>query len=128
VILGLGIDAVDIDRVRRMLAKHPERMRRRLFTEAELRYVGGKSSPAQHLAVRLAAKEATYKALAGNDLARGIRWRDVEVLSRSKDGAPILVLHGPAEDRFLEMGGGRSLVSLTHSALSAVAVVVIESD
>jgi holo-[acyl-carrier protein] synthase len=124
-IVGLGVDAVEIDRVGRMFADKGDRMLRRLFTGDELSYITGKIAPAQHLAVRLAAKEAAYKALAGNELARGIGWRDVEVVSRA-DGAPMLRLHGSAERRFVELGGTVVHVSLSHSDITAVAVVIVE--
>jgi len=124
-ICGLGIDAVEIDRVARMYNELGDRMLRRLFTGDELVYIADKVAPAQHLAVRLAAKEAAYKALAGNELARGIGWRDVEVVSRD-DGAPMIRLHGRAAERFAEVGGATIHVSLTHSVTTAVAVVVIE--
>ena len=86
-IVGIGIDAIDIDRIERMYADKGDRMLERLFTPDELAFISVKVAPVQHLAVRLAAKEATYKALAGNELARGIGWRDVEVVSRA-DGPP----------------------------------------
>lgn len=124
-IVGLGIDAIDIERIARMYADKGEKMLERLFRPDELKFLSSKPSPAQHLAVRLAAKEATYKALAGNELARGIGWRDVEVLTRG-DGAPELRLHGPARQRFDELGATSTHVSLTHSEATAVAVVVIE--
>lgn len=124
-IVGIGIDAVEIERVQSMYASKGERMLRRLFTEAELLYLSTKSAPAQHLAVRLAAKEAAYKALNGNDLARGIGWRDIEVLSRD-DGSPELRLHAKAAERFAELGGRSAHVSLTHSRTTAVAVVIVE--
>lgn len=124
-IVGIGIDAVEIERVGRMFADKGERMLQRLFTGDELAYIKEKPLPAQHLAVRLAAKEAAYKALAGNELARGIGWRDVEVVSRS-DGAPVLRLHGRAEERYRELSGSSVHVSLTHSLTTAVAVVVVE--
>jgi holo-[acyl-carrier protein] synthase len=125
VIVGLGIDAVDIDRIERMFADKGDRMLNRLFTADELSYLSSKVEPAQHLAVRIAAKEATYKALAGNDLARGISWREVEVFSRD-DGAPQLRLHGRAADRYAELCATSIHVSLTHSAATAVAVVIVE--
>ena len=124
-IVGLGIDAVDIDRIERMLAAKGDRILHRLFTGEELSYLSTKVAPAQHLAVRIAAKEATYKALAGNDLARGIGWREVEVFSRD-DGAPQLRLHGRAADRYAELSATSIHVSLTHSAATAVAVVIVE--
>ena len=124
-IVGIGIDAVEIDRVAHMFADKGERMLKRLFTGDELTYITDKAAPAQHLAVRLAAKEAAYKALSGNELARGIGWRDVEVVSRP-DGAPTLRLHGLAEQRYRELGATSVHVSLTHSVTTAVAVVVVE--
>ncbi len=124
-IVGLGVDAVDIDRVERMYADKGSRMLDRLFTGDELAYIQSKRKPVQHLAVRLAAKEAAFKALSGNELARGIGWRDVEVISRT-DGSPELRLHGRAASRFAEIGGTSTHVSLTHSAATAVAVVIIE--
>lgn len=124
-IVGIGIDAIEIDRVGRMFADNGDRMLQRLFTGDELTYIKEKPLPAQHLAVRLAAKEAAYKALAGNELARGIGWRDVEVVSRA-DGAPLLRLHGRAEERYRELAGTSIHVSLTHSLTTAVAVVIVE--
>jgi holo-[acyl-carrier protein] synthase len=124
-IVGLGIDAIDISRIERMIEGKKDRVLRRLFSEGELRYVDSKIAPAQHIAVRLAAKEAAYKALAGNELARGIGWRDVEVLTRD-DGSPELLMHGRAAQRFAEIGATRSHVSLTHSQATAVAVVILE--
>jgi holo-[acyl-carrier protein] synthase len=125
VIVGIGVDAVDIDRIERMFASKSERMLNRLFNAGEVAFLSAKRSPAQHLAVRLAAKEAAYKALSGNELARGIGWRDVEVISRP-DGAPELRLHGRAAERFAELAATTIHVSLTHSTATAIAVVIIE--
>ena len=124
-IVGIGVDVVEIDRVKRMFAEKSERMLQRLFTANEIAYLSTKAVPAQHLAVRLAAKEAAYKALAGNELARGIGWRDVEIVTRD-DGAPELRLSGRAEQRFSELGAASIHVSLSHSHETAVAVVVVE--
>jgi holo-[acyl-carrier protein] synthase len=126
VIVGLGIDAIDIERIERMLAARGDRLLRRLFTTDELAHLSTKVRPAQHVAVRLAAKEAAYKALAGNELARGIGWRDVEVVTRTADGAPELRLHRHAATRFAELSATSIHVSLTHSTATAVAVVVVE--
>jgi holo-[acyl-carrier protein] synthase len=125
-IVGIGIDAVDIHRVERMFADWGDRMLQRLFSPAELAYLATKRAPAQHLAVRLAAKEATYKALSGNDLARGMGWRDAEVVTRPSDGAPEMRLSGRAAERFAELCATSIHVSLTHSDTSAVAVVIVE--
>lgn len=126
-ILGVGVDAVDIARIERMHENHGDHMMERLFTPTELAFLSKKTFPAQHIAVRLAAKEAAYKALSGNDDARAIGWREIEVLSRS-DGAPELRLHGRALARFTELQGSKTHVSLSHSQATAVAVVIIESQ
>lgn len=124
-IVGIGTDAVDIARAERMFAEWGDRMLARLFGPAELSYLATKISPVQHIAVRLAAKEATYKALSGNELARGIGWRDAEVVPRD-DGAPELRLHGRAARRFAELGATRIHVSLSHSDATAIALVIVE--
>lgn len=124
-IVGIGVDAVDIDRAERMFANWGDRMLTRLFAPGELAYLATKPYPAQHIAVRLAAKEATYKALSGTALARGIGWRDTEVVTRA-DGAPELRLHGRAAERFAELQASSVHVSLTHSDATAIAVVIVE--
>jgi holo-[acyl-carrier protein] synthase len=125
VIVGLGVDIVEIDRMRRMLDSKSERLIERLFTADEARYALAHIEPALHFAARAAAKEATYKALSGNHLARAVGWREIEVALRN-DGAPFLLLHGRAQERAQELGVERVLVSLTHSKAAAVAVVVLE--
>jgi len=125
VILGVGVDAVDIARVERMFAKRRDQMLKRLFTDDELAFLTSKAFPAQHVAARLAAKEAAYKALSGNDLARGIGWREIEVFSQP-DGSPKLRLHGRAATRFEELSAATIHISLTHSNATAVAVVIVE--
>ena len=71
-IVGIGIDVIDLARVTRLFESKGERALRRLFTAREAEFVARRSDPVRHLAARLAAKEATFKALAGNELARGI--------------------------------------------------------
>src|SRR3954465_1011745 len=122
-IVGMGLDLVEIDRVEHMIESLGERMYVRLFSESEAAYIRNKPLPGQHAAVRLAAKEAAFKALAGNELARAITWRDVEVVSDSR-GIPSIRLHGTAEKRATELGVTRIHVSLTHTRDTAGAVVV----
>ena len=124
-ILGLGVDIVDIVRVERLLAAHGRRALERLFTPGEAAYCDSKLRPAQHFAARLAAKEATFKALSGTDEARAIGWREIEI-SLEKDGRPTLTLHGRAALRAAELGANRFWVSMTHDAGSAHATVVLE--
>lgn len=124
-IAGVGIDLVDIERVQRLLDAKGDRALRRLFTADEVDYALTRALPAQHLAARLAAKEAAFKALAGNSLARGIGWREIEVVRG--DHGPTLSLHGRAAERAAQLGVKEIWVSLTHSGTTAGAVVVLEA-
>ena len=124
-IVGLGMDLVDIARIERLLAEQGERAVKRLFTEAEAEYARKRAHPARHFAARFAAKEAAYKALAGTHEARAVSWLDIEVATEW-DGRPTLVLHGRAAARAEELGVVRALLTLTHSDAVAGAVVVLE--
>lgn len=124
-IAGIGIDLVDIARVERLLSSKGERALARLFTADEVAYALARPLPAQHLAARLAAKEAAFKALAGNSLARSIGWREIEVIRGEE--RPSLAFHGRAAERVAELGVTNVWVSLTHSATTAAATVVIEA-
>jgi holo-[acyl-carrier protein] synthase len=126
-VVGIGIDLVDIDRVERMIASLGDRMFARLFSVGEATYIRSKPLPAQHAAVRLAAKEATFKALSGNELARRINWRDVEVVSDA-NGIPSIRLHGAAQERASEMAVSTIHVSLSHTHGTAGAVVVLSAE
>jgi holo-[acyl-carrier protein] synthase len=126
-ICGIGMDLVDIDRIARLLGRHPERARLRIFTEGERAYCDRRPEPARHFAARFAAKEAGYKALSGTEEARHIHWLEIEVTSSPLDGRPILLLHGQAAKRAAELGVSTLHVTLTHSDLVAAAVVVLES-
>ena len=124
-IIAIGIDMVEIARVERMLASKGDHAMRKLFTDAERAYALSRPRPALHLAARVAAKEAAYKALRGTQEARAIGWRELEVVL-AEDGSPTLVLHGGAAGRALELGVTRVHLSLTHTASSAGAVAVLE--
>ena len=124
-IVGLGMDLVDIARIERLIAEQGERAVRRLFTDGEAEYARRRAPPARHFAARFAAKEAAYKALAGTSEARAVSWLDIEVATEW-DGRPTLVLHGRAAARAAELGVVRALLTLTHSDAVAGAVVVLE--
>ncbi|MGZ8413299.1 MAG: holo-ACP synthase [Gemmatirosa sp.] len=126
-IVGLGLDLVDIARVAQLVADRGERAMTRLFTEGEAAYAAKRAEPARHLAARFAAKEAAYKALAGTEHARGIGWRDIEVVVEW-DGRPTLRFHGRAAERATELGVTRMHISLTHADTTAASVVVLEAD
>ena len=126
-IVGLGIDLVDIERVARLMERWGERAAARLFTDGEAAYARDRAEPARHFASRFAAKEAAFKALAGDDGARAIGWRDIEVVVED-DGRPTLRLHGAARRRAERLGVRRTLLSLTHADGVAGAVVVLDGD
>lgn len=123
-IVGIGVDLVEVRRVDRLLARHPERARRRLFTGTELQYCEGRANAMQCLAARIAAKEAAFKAL-GFGKGPGVAWTDIE-LSASASGAPSLRMFGRALSLAEELGAERFFVSITHDAGVACAVVVLE--
>jgi holo-[acyl-carrier protein] synthase len=124
-IIGLGLDATDIDRIADTIERYGERFLHRVFTAGEIAYAMRRRVPAIHFAGRFAAKEAAMKAL-GTGHSRGVLWRDVEVIRRG--GPPQLELHGGAARQFAAIGGRRSLVTITHSDALALAEVLILGD
>jgi holo-[acyl-carrier protein] synthase len=121
-IIGLGLDATDIERIADTLERYGERFLSRIFTDGEVAYCTRRREPAIHLAGRFASKEAAMKAL-GTGHSQGVLWRDVEVVRRG--GPPQLVLHGGAARRFQAIGGRSSLLTITHSDKLALAQVLI---
>jgi holo-[acyl-carrier protein] synthase len=123
-IIGIGTDLVEVERIEAMLRRHPERAARRLFSPAERSYCQASGHAAQSYAARFAAKEAFFKAL-GTGLALGARWTEVEVL-RNPEGAPRLRVSGVALELAERRGVRRAHVSLTHTRGIAAAYVVLE--
>lgn len=123
-VVGVGIDLVEVDRVRRLLERFGERALRRLLTDDEQMYCREKAHPAQCVAARIAAKEAAFKALAHDREGLRIWWTELEVV-RDADGRPVLRLHGRAAAAAQRMGVRSSMVSLTHERAMAAAVVVL---
>jgi holo-[acyl-carrier protein] synthase len=125
VIAGIGLDLVEVARVQRLVAAKGERALRRLFTAGESTYASAKPRPFVHLAARVAAKEAAFKALSAADGARGIGWREMEVVAGA-DGRPALALHGRAAECAAALGVTRVHLTLSHSETTAGAVVILE--
>jgi holo-[acyl-carrier protein] synthase len=125
VIVGIGVDLVRIERVERLLASKGQRALERLFTEGERRYAFERVEPARHLAARIAAKEAAFKALSGTAQAHGISWREMEVVI-GDHGRPALVFHGLARERAEHLAIERMWLTLTHDGGTAAAFVVLE--
>src|SRR5437660_4800272 len=122
--IGVGVDLVEVSRVAAIIADKGSRVFQRLLTPTERAYCESRPDPATHVAVRLAAKEAVYKALQGSEAARGIGWREIEVI-RPPDGRPALRLPGFAAARAGQLGVERVLRSLapTHHAAATVGVL-----
>ncbi|MBI3949151.1 MAG: holo-ACP synthase [Acidobacteria bacterium] len=125
-ILGIGIDLVEVPRFEQALKRYGERFLNRLFTPSEIAYCQSKARAIEHYAARFSAKEAAMKAL-GTGKSGGIRWRDVEV-TRAPGKPPQIQFHGQAQKRFEVMGATRVTVSLTHTSHSAMAQVIIEGS
>jgi holo-[acyl-carrier protein] synthase len=124
-IIGTGIDIVEVARLRKIIAgKSGTRFIERVFTEEERRFCLARKDPAPHLAARFAAKEAVFKAL-GTGWARGASWLEAQV-RRKGDEAPTLLLSGATLALGAAKGVGRIHLSLTHAGEWAAATVILE--
>jgi len=119
---AVGVDTVEIHRVRGVLDRHGERFLKRVYTPVEVAYCRGR---VPELAARFAAKEAVMKALGTG--VRGVGWKEVEVLPDSR-GKPLVYLYGGAKERANEMGLYGIDVSLSHERDYAIAIVVASRD
>jgi len=125
VIVGLGIDIAEIDRMEAAIQRHGQPFLQRVFTPAEIAYCERHRNRYERFAGRFAAKEAAMKAL-GTGHSRGVLWKDVEVVRVS--GPPLLHLHGEAARVAERMNARRSLLTITHSETLAMAQVLLLSD
>lgn len=119
--VGLGVDLVEIDRMRTILKRTPA-FKDRLFSTEEIAYCEAHADPAASFAARFAAKEAAVKAL-GSGFSQGIGYRDIEVI-RASTGKPSLVFRGKAEALAQERGVVETALSLSHTAHDAIACVI----
>ena len=127
-LIGVGIDLVDLERVRRLLAGKGARALKRLFTEEERAYLASRPDPTGQAAARIAAKEAVYKAMQALPDARGIGWRDIEVArDTGGSGRPTILLHGIAARLAEQRGGVAIQISLSHSGTAAGAIAIVSA-
>lgn len=122
---GLGVDLVDVPRVRALLERHGDRFKERTFTTGEIAYCDGCADPAIHYAARFAAKEAAAKALGTGLWAEGVDWKDFEV-TRAASGRPGLLLHHAAAAHAAALGVRATHLSLSHTRELAIAQVIFE--
>ncbi|HJS98596.1 MAG TPA: holo-[acyl-carrier-protein] synthase [Terriglobales bacterium] len=124
-IVGTGIDVVEVPRVAAAIERFGQRFLERIYTKGEIRYCEAKANRVERYAARFAAKEAAMKAL-GTGWNRGVRWRDIEV-RRQPGGRPTLAFSGKAAEFAAGLGTKNTALSLTHTASEAIAQVILEA-
>ena len=123
-IIGIGTDIIEVDRINRLVGKYGQRFIDKVFTPHEQEVCLGAANQGQRLAARFAAKESVMKAL-GTGWAQGVRFKDIEIPSSEKQ-RPQVQLQGAAAERARKLGGTTWHLSLTHIDCFAVAFVVLE--
>jgi holo-[acyl-carrier protein] synthase len=125
VILGTGIDIVEVGRIHDSWVRFGDRFLNRILLSAEIAYCRSHRNMAPHVAARFAAKEAISKAF-GTGIGRRLGWHDMEIVRRDS-GEPYVVLHRAGAELMARRGGARVLVSLSHTQAHATAVAILES-
>ncbi len=123
-IVGLGADIAEIDRIATAIRRHGHAFLHRVFTDNEIRYCERHKAKDERYAARFAAKEAAMKAL-GTGWRKGVRWRDIEVRN-APSGKPEIFLAGEAEKHAARLGARHFHLSITHSGNMALAQVILE--
>lgn len=124
-IVGLGVDIAEVDRLEKAIMRHERAFLGRVFTPSEIQYCERHKNKFERYAARFAAKEAAMKAL-GTGWRKGVRWRDIEV-KNEPGGKPVLHLHGKAGEHAARLGANHFVVSITHTEDLAFAQVILES-
>ena len=125
-ILGTGIDLIEVARIATSYEKFGERFVNRILLPDEIAYCLAHKNPAPFLAARFAAKEAISKAF-GTGIGAQLGWQDMEV-RRKESGEPYVVLHGKGKDLFAARGAKQLLISLSHTQAHATAVAILEGN
>jgi holo-[acyl-carrier protein] synthase len=123
-IVGSGIDLVEISRIQQSVQRFGQRFLNRVYTPNEQAYCLRKRNSAESLAARFAAKEAGAKAL-GTGISHGVSWLEIEVV-REPSGRPTIKFHGRAAEIARAMGVSHVALSITHTATLSMASVVVE--
>jgi len=124
VILGIGIDIIEVARIASSYERFGERFVNRILLPDEIAYCQSHKQPAPFLAARFAAKEAISKAF-GTGIGAQLGWQDMEI-RRKESGEPYVVLHGKGEELFKARKAKRLLVSLSHTQNYAAVTAVLE--
>ena len=122
-IYGIGVDQVDLSRVRKILNKSQTKFEKRCFTQSEINYANRFNDPAKRLGARFAAKEAVMKSLGKG--WRQLSWQDIEITG---GGKPEVILHGKAKELASELNIDNVHVSLSHEEDKAIAFTISEIE
>ena len=123
-ILGIGIDIIEVARIASSYERFGERFVNRILLPDEIAYCRSHKNPAPFLAARFAAKEAISKAF-GTGIGAALGWQDMEIC-RKESGEPFVVLHGKGKELFASRGAKQLLVSLSHTQNYAAVTAVLE--
>ena len=122
-IYGIGVDQVDLSRVRKLLNKSQTKFEKRCFTQSEIIYANRFNDPAKRLGARFAAKEAVMKSLGKG--WRQLSWQDIEITG---GGKPEVILHGKAKELASELNIDNVHISLSHEENKAIAFTISEIE
>jgi holo-[acyl-carrier protein] synthase len=125
-VLGIGIDIIEVGRIESSYQKFGERFLHRILHPSEIGYCLSHRAPGPFLAARFAAKEAISKAF-GTGIGAQLGWQDMEV-GRKASGEPFVILHERGQALLKARGGHRVLLSLSHTQQHATAVAVLETE
>ena len=123
-IVGSGVDLCEVQRIKDAIARYGRRFVERIYTPREIAYAESKANLYERYAARFAAKEAGMKAL-GTGWRGGVRWRDFEV-TNLPSGRPTLQFHGKAAEFAQKLGVENISLSMTHTSLQGMALVILE--
>jgi holo-[acyl-carrier protein] synthase len=124
-IIGMGVDIAEVERIQAAIERYGETFLRRIYTPAERSYCEQFKNKYERYAGRFAAKEAAMKAL-GTGWRRGVRWVDFEVV-REAGGRPTIALDGAAKEIAAQLGVKRISLSITHTSSQALAQAIFEN-
>jgi holo-[acyl-carrier protein] synthase len=125
-ILGIGIDIIEVARIEASYQKFGERFLNRILLPGEINYCLSHRAPGPFLAARFAAKEAISKAF-GTGIGAQLGWQDMEI-ARKESGEPYVILHEKGQQLLKACGARASLISLSHTQAHATAVAILESE
>ena len=125
-ILGTGIDLIEVARIESSYERFGERFLGRILLPGEISYCLSHKKPGPFLAARFAAKEAISKAF-GTGIGAALGWQDMEI-RRKESGEPYVLLHGKGKELFAARGGKQLLISLSHTENFAAATAILEGE